>query len=48
VEALANTAVIIGVASVGLLWAFSLLGAAATVWETMAGHVDALANRIKG
>ena len=47
-EALANVAVIVGVASVALLWAFSLVGAAATIWETIADQAQELIKRIKG
>jgi hypothetical protein len=47
-EALANIAVIVGVASVGLLWTFSLAGAVATVWETLSDHIDTLVSQIKG
>lgn len=43
-----NIAVMVGVASVGLLWAFSLVGAAAVVWETFAEQVHVLIDRIKG
>jgi len=47
-EALTNIAVIVGVASVALLWAFSLGGAIATVWETLSDHVIAIADKLKG
>ena len=47
-ETISNIAVIIGVASVALLWAFSLVGAIATVWETLSDHAIALADKLKG
>ena len=47
-EAAANIAIIVGVASVGLLWTFSLAGAVATVWETLADHIATLVRQVKG
>ena len=47
-ETLVNIVVIAGVASVGLLWTFSLAGAAAAIWETIADQAQELIKRIKG
>ena len=39
---------LVGMGSVALLWAFSLGGALAVVYETMSDPIDALIKRIKG
>lgn len=40
--------VIVGLSSVALMWAFSLVGAAATVYDTVRDPIDGLLKRFKG
>jgi len=43
-----NILILIGIGSVALLWAFSLGGALAAVYDTVRGPIDGLIKRIKG
>jgi len=43
-----NILILMGMGSVALLWAFSLGGALAAVYDTARGPIDGLIKRIKG
>ena len=44
---LQNAILLAGVASVGMLWLFSVIGGMHTVWETFSDHASDLVERLK-
>jgi hypothetical protein len=47
-EWLGNGILLLGVASVGLLWTFSIAGGISILWETFGDHAASVAERFKG
>ena len=42
-----NALIILGMSAVALLWVFSVAGALHVLWDTFAGHVEDVYERIK-
>jgi hypothetical protein len=46
-DTLQDAVIIIGMASVGLLWIFSVVGGLSTLWDTFGDHAETLIARIR-
>jgi hypothetical protein len=46
-EEVQNAIAILGVIAIGGLWAFSLIGALAALWETFGGGIQSILERLR-